>query len=109
MTKYECSCVSIFCDFLADFHNCACVSFQIDTAVKMLRSEALAMPGTFLDFIKEVDAMIGVHHPNLIQLYGVRWVSVVYTGKRKVKYEHSQYLATGCMPISQISQSVCSW
>ncbi|OQV18500.1 Activated CDC42 kinase 1 [Hypsibius exemplaris] len=40
-------------------------------AVKMLRSDALALQGAFGEFVKEVNAMIGLNHPNLIKLYGV--------------------------------------
>ena len=40
-------------------------------AVKILKSEVLAMPGAFDDFVKEVNAMHTLDHPNLIRLYGV--------------------------------------
>lgn len=37
----------------------------------MLKADALAQPGVFEDFIKEVQAMHILSHPNLIRLYGV--------------------------------------
>ena len=40
-------------------------------AVKVLKNEVLAMPGAFEDFVKEVNAMHTLDHPNLIRLYGV--------------------------------------
>ncbi|KAK3104507.1 hypothetical protein FSP39_003678 [Pinctada imbricata] len=38
-------------------------------AVKVLRKDALALPGAFEDFVKEVNAMHSLDHPNLIRLY----------------------------------------
>ncbi|XP_062619614.1 activated CDC42 kinase 1-like [Saccostrea cucullata] len=40
-------------------------------AVKVLRADALAQSGAFEDFVKEVNAMHSLNHPNLIQLYGI--------------------------------------
>lgn len=40
-------------------------------AVKVLRADALAQPGAFEDFVKEVNAMHSLNHPNLIHLYGI--------------------------------------
>ncbi|XP_071109997.1 activated CDC42 kinase 1-like isoform X1 [Haliotis cracherodii] len=40
-------------------------------AVKILKNDALAQPGAFEDFVKEVNAMHTLNHPNLIKLYGV--------------------------------------
>lgn len=40
-------------------------------AVKILRNDALAQPGAFEDFVKEVNAMHILDHPNLIRLYGI--------------------------------------
>ena len=40
-------------------------------AVKVLKSETLNQPGAFEDFVKEVNAMHILDHPNLIRLYGV--------------------------------------
>lgn len=43
----------------------------IPVAVKILKEDALSQPGAFDDFMKEVNAMHQLNHPNLIQLYGV--------------------------------------
>lgn len=40
-------------------------------AVKILRNDALAQPGAFEDFVKEVNAMHSLDHVNLIRLYGI--------------------------------------
>lgn len=40
-------------------------------AVKILRNDALSMPGAFEDFVKEVNVMHNLDHMNLIRLYGV--------------------------------------
>ncbi|XP_060073718.1 activated CDC42 kinase 1-like [Ylistrum balloti] len=40
-------------------------------AVKILRNDALSQPGAFEDFVKEVNAMHMLDHPNLIRLYGI--------------------------------------
>ncbi|XP_005097577.1 platelet binding protein GspB [Aplysia californica] len=42
-----------------------------EVAVKILRRDALAQPGAFEDFVKEVNAMHTLKHTNLIHLYGV--------------------------------------
>lgn len=45
--------------------------FQKLVAVKILRNDALALPGAFEDFVKEVNVMHHLDHPNLIRLYGI--------------------------------------
>ena len=56
----------------------------MSVAVKILKNEMLSQPGAFEDFVKEVNAMHVLDHPNLIRLYGVvltsplMMVSVVY-------------------------------
>ncbi|XP_075752450.1 activated Cdc42 kinase isoform X2 [Rhipicephalus microplus] len=40
-------------------------------AVKILKEDALSQPGAFEDFMKEVNAMQQLRHPNLVQLFGV--------------------------------------
>lgn len=40
-------------------------------AVKILKQDALAQPGAFEDFVKEVNSMHLLDHPNLIRLHGV--------------------------------------
>lgn len=45
--------------------------FQKLVAVKVLRNDALAMPGAFEDFVKEVSVMHNLDHPNLIRLFGI--------------------------------------
>ncbi|XP_026273793.2 activated Cdc42 kinase Ack isoform X2 [Frankliniella occidentalis] len=40
-------------------------------AVKILKQDALNQPGVFEDFVKEVQAMHQLDHPNLVRLYGV--------------------------------------
>ena len=44
---------------------------QVSVAVKILKNEMLSQPGAFEDFVKEVNAMHILDHPNLIRLYGV--------------------------------------
>ncbi|KAJ8947003.1 hypothetical protein NQ318_019084 [Aromia moschata] len=44
---------------------------SVQVAVKVLKADALSQPGVFEDFIKEVQAMHVLSHPNLIRLYGV--------------------------------------
>ena len=46
-------------------------SYQKLVAVKILRNDALAQPGAFEDFVKEVNAMHHLDHTNLIRLYGI--------------------------------------
>ncbi|XP_035697157.1 activated CDC42 kinase 1-like [Branchiostoma floridae] len=43
----------------------------IPVAVKCLKNEVLVQPDAFMDFVKEVNAMHQLDHPNLIRLYGV--------------------------------------
>ncbi|KAI4461275.1 tyrosine-protein kinase [Holotrichia oblita] len=43
----------------------------IAVAVKILKADALSHPGVLDDFIREVQAMHVLSHPNLIRLYGV--------------------------------------
>lgn len=44
---------------------------QVSVAVKVLKNDVLSQPGAFEDFVKEVNAMHILDHPNLIRLYGV--------------------------------------
>ena len=44
---------------------------KVPVAVKILKSDALSLPGAFEDFVKEVNVMHRLDHPNLIRLYGV--------------------------------------
>lgn len=46
-------------------------STQLAVAVKILKKDALAQESAFEDFVKEVNAMHHLNHPNLIQLFGV--------------------------------------
>lgn len=39
--------------------------------MKILKNDALSQPGAFEDFVKEVNFMHSLNHPNLIRLYGV--------------------------------------
>uniref|UniRef100_A0A1B6CMD1 Activated CDC42 kinase 1 n=2 Tax=Clastoptera arizonana TaxID=38151 RepID=A0A1B6CMD1_9HEMI len=43
----------------------------MNVAVKVLKQDALSQPGVFEDFVKEVQAMHQLDHPQLIRLYGV--------------------------------------
>ncbi|GFY59022.1 activated CDC42 kinase 1 [Trichonephila inaurata madagascariensis] len=43
----------------------------IPVAVKILKEDAVSLPGAFKDFIEEVNAMHCLNHPNLIRLFGV--------------------------------------
>ncbi|XP_017781945.1 PREDICTED: activated CDC42 kinase 1 isoform X2 [Nicrophorus vespilloides] len=44
---------------------------SMPVAVKVLKADALTQPGVFDDFIKEVQSMHILSHPNLIRLYGI--------------------------------------
>ena len=44
---------------------------QVLVAVKILKNDALNQPGAFEDFVKEVNFMHSLNHPNLVRLYGV--------------------------------------
>uniref|UniRef100_A0A8D8YH53 Activated CDC42 kinase 1 n=1 Tax=Cacopsylla melanoneura TaxID=428564 RepID=A0A8D8YH53_9HEMI len=46
-------------------------SGNIPVAVKVLKQDAFTQPGIFEDFMKEVQAMHSLDHPQLIRLYGV--------------------------------------
>ncbi|KAI1299968.1 Activated CDC42 kinase 1 [Halotydeus destructor] len=47
-------------------------SFRLqEVAVKVLKQELLSQAGVFEDFVKEVNSMHQIDHPNLIKLYGV--------------------------------------
>lgn len=46
-------------------------NYQIAVAVKSLKMNMLTEPEVFEDFVKEVNAMHMLDHPNLIRLYGV--------------------------------------
>lgn len=43
----------------------------LPVAVKVLKADVMTQPGVFDDFIKEVQSMHTLSHPNLIRLYGV--------------------------------------
>lgn len=43
----------------------------IPVAVKVLKQDALSLPGAFEDFVKEINAMHQLDHCNLVRLYGV--------------------------------------
>lgn len=40
-------------------------------AVKVLKADALSQPGALDDFIKEVQSMHQLDHPNIIRLFGI--------------------------------------
>ncbi|XP_071805451.1 uncharacterized protein [Asterias amurensis] len=44
---------------------------KVDVAVKCLRSDTVRQAGFFEDFVKEINSMHLLDHPNLIRLYGV--------------------------------------
>lgn len=44
---------------------------SLPVAVKVLKADAITQPGVFEDFMKEVQAMHSLSHPNLIQLHGI--------------------------------------
>ncbi|XP_075237189.1 activated Cdc42 kinase isoform X1 [Lycorma delicatula] len=44
---------------------------SMQVAVKVLKQDALSQPGVFEDFVKEVQAMHQLDHPQLIRLYGI--------------------------------------
>ena len=64
---------------------------QVSVAVKILKSDALSIPGAFEDFVKEVNAMHTLDHPNLIRLYGV----VLSTPLMMVSSQYSQTCLQG--------------
>lgn len=43
----------------------------IEVAVKVLKQEVMAQPGALDDFVKEVNVMHQLNHPNLIRLFGI--------------------------------------
>lgn len=45
--------------------------FQLNVAVKCLKTDVLSQPDALDDFIREVNAMHSLDHQNLIRLYGV--------------------------------------
>lgn len=45
--------------------------FQLNVAVKCLKTDVLNQPDALDDFIREVNAMHSLDHQNLIRLYGV--------------------------------------
>ena len=45
--------------------------FQLNVAVKCLKTDVLSQPDALEDFICEVNAMHSLDHQNLIRLYGV--------------------------------------
>lgn len=47
------------------------MSFQLNVAVKCLKTDVLSQPDALEDFICEVNAMHSLDHQNLIRLYGV--------------------------------------
>lgn len=48
-----------------------CPCFQLNVAVKCLKTDVLSQPDALEDFICEVNAMHSLDHQNLIRLYGV--------------------------------------
>lgn len=48
-----------------------CPHFQLNVAVKCLKTDVLSQPDALEDFICEVNAMHSLDHQNLIRLYGV--------------------------------------
>eukprot|EP00061_Rhincodon_typus_P004044 g21619.t1 len=48
-----------------------CLVFQMNVAVKCLRSDISSEADAMADFLQEVNAMYAIDHPHLIQLYGV--------------------------------------
>lgn len=47
------------------------LTFQLNVAVKCLKTDVLSQPDALEDFICEVNAMHSLDHQNLIRLYGV--------------------------------------
>lgn len=54
-----------YCMILGEWSSPTGRTFQV--AVKILKADALAQPGVFEDFIKEVQSMHVLNHPNLIR------------------------------------------
>lgn len=48
-----------------------CFLYQLNVAVKCLKTDVLSQPEALDDFIREVNAMHSLDHMNLIRLYGV--------------------------------------
>lgn len=61
---------------------------QVSVAVKILKNEVLSQPGAFDDFVKEVNAMHILDHPNLIRLYGVVLTSPLMMVSAVLMYIH---------------------
>jgi len=43
----------------------------VPVAVKILKTDQLSLTGAFEDFVKEVNSMHSLDHPNIIRLYGI--------------------------------------
>lgn len=68
------------------------VSFQLNVAVKCLKTDVLSQPDALEDFICEVNAMHSLDHQNLIRLYGV-----VLTHPMKMVVTHTPSLFLHCL------------
>lgn len=69
------------------------MSFQLNVAVKCLKTDVLSQPDALEDFICEVNAMHSLDHQNLIRLYGVvltHPMKMVVDTLRELSYTHTQ-------------------
>ncbi|XP_054286278.1 activated Cdc42 kinase Ack-like isoform X1 [Macrosteles quadrilineatus] len=77
----------------------------VSVAVKVLKADALTQPGVLEDFVKEVQAMHQLDHPQLIRLYGVvltqpmMMVTELATLGSVLEYMRKQ---SGHIPITQL-------
>ena len=72
MSHFKWERVNVACDFFVQLVlTIKDLSTQVSVAVKVLKNDALSLPGAFEDFVKEVNSMHQLDHPNLIRLYGV--------------------------------------
>lgn len=68
------------------------MSFQLNVAVKCLKTDVLSQPDALEDFICEVNAMHSLDHQNLIRLYGVvltHPMKMVVDTLRELSYTHT--------------------
>lgn len=74
--------------------------FQLNVAVKCLKTDVLSQPDALEDFICEVNAMHSLDHQNLIRLYGVVLThpmkmvvdtqKCTHTGRNTQRHKHIQ-------------------
>lgn len=75
-------------------------SSPVNVAVKVLKADALSQPGVFDDFVREVQAMHCLDHPNLIRLHGVVFQPLMMVCELAPRGALIDYLRMNCNRIS---------